>query len=257
VAWKKTDGEKGPLVSHTGVVLSRATTFRFELDPTDEVEQRLWMFAGARRFAFNHHIGRVKANLEVRQADKAAGLKRPEMTPSLPWSKQSFINEFNSWKNGTAPDSLVGEDGTRGFSWRGEIAADVFECASVDAAQALANYKESVSGARAGVKVGFPEFKSKHRDRPRFRLRSKSIPGDGTGPVRRLDPSPAAQAGRGEDQGLRPQGGPDDRLRPVACPLGHRLSPGGPVVCERQRGGRRVPPPAPIPQPPPNRRCRR
>jgi putative transposase len=156
VAWKKTDGEKGPLVSHTGVVLSRATTFRFELDPTDEVEQRLWMFAGARRFAFNHHIGRVKANLEVRQADKAAGLKRPEMTPSLPWSKQSFINEFNSWKNGTAPDSLVGEDGTRGFSWRGEIAADVFECASVDAAQALANYKESVSGARAGVKVGFP-----------------------------------------------------------------------------------------------------
>lgn len=186
MAWKNTDGKKPPLVSHTGVVLSRPTTFRFELDPTDALEQRLWMFAGARRFAFNHHIGRVKANLETRQGEKAAGLGRSEMTPSLSWSKQSFINEFNAWKNGTAVDSPVNDDGTRGLRWRDEIAADVFECASVDAAQALANYKQSVSGARAGVKVGFPDFKAKHSDRPRFRLRSKSPPGE-TAPVRFID----------------------------------------------------------------------
>lgn len=174
------------MVSHTGVVLSRSVSFRFELDPTGPVEQRLWMFAGARRFAFNHHIGRVKANLETRQAEKAAGLGRAEMTPVLSWSKQSFINEFNSWKNGTASDSPVNGDGTRGLAWRDEISADVFECASVDAAQALANYTESVSGGRAGVKVGFPGFKAKHSDRPRFRLRSKSAPGE-TAPVRFVD----------------------------------------------------------------------
>lgn len=183
MAWKKTYAEKTPLMSHTGVVLSRPVSFRFEMDPTDALEQRLWMFAGARRFTFNHHIGRVKANLETRQAEKAAGLGRSEMTPSLSWSKQSFINSFNAWKNGTASDSPVNDDGTRGLAWRDEIAGDVFECASVDAAQALANYKESVSGARAGVKVGFPDFKAKHRDRPRFRLRSKSAPGQ-TVPVR-------------------------------------------------------------------------
>jgi putative transposase len=158
MAWKKTDTDnaKRPLVSHTGVVLSRPTTFRFELDPTDTLEQRLWMFAGARRFTFNHHVGRVKSNLAARATEQAAGLGRSEMTPSLSWSKQSFINSFNAWKNGTATDSPVNDDGTRGLAWRDEIAADVFECASVDAAQALADYKASVSGARAGLKVGFP-----------------------------------------------------------------------------------------------------
>lgn len=186
MAWKKTDAEKSSLVSHTGVVLSRPVSFCFEMDPTDALEQQLWMFVGARRFAFNHHIGRVKANLETRQAENAAGLNCSEMTPSLSWSKQSFINEFNAWKNGTAFDSPVSADGTRGLAWRDEIAADVFECASVDAAQALANYKQSISGARMGVKVGFPDFKAKHRDRPRFRLRSKSTPGE-TAPIRFVD----------------------------------------------------------------------
>ena len=191
MAWIGTDeagGGKPPLVSHTGVVLSRPTTFRFELGPTDVQSQLFWMFAGARRFAFNHHIGRVKANLEARQAGKAAGKSGAELTPSLSWSAVSFINSFNAWKNGTAPDSPVGEDGTRGLAWRGEVAADVFECASVDAAQALANYKDSVSGARAGIRVGFPSFCSKHSDRPRFRLRSKSAPGE-TAPVRFVDPT--------------------------------------------------------------------
>lgn len=44
-------------------------------------------------------------------------------------------------------------------AWRqspGSIPADVFECASVDAATALKNYRESVTGARAGLKVGLP-----------------------------------------------------------------------------------------------------
>ena len=190
MGWTKTDGDreggKSPLVSHAGVVLSRPTTFRFELDPTEAVEQRLWMFAGARRFTFNHHIARVKANLEARAAEKAAGKTWEQMTPALSWSAVSFINSFIAWKNGTAADSPVADDGARGLPWRTEVAADVFECASVDAAQALANYKASVLGARAGIKVGFPDFRAKHRDRPRFRLRSKSKPGE-TAPDRFVD----------------------------------------------------------------------
>ncbi|MGZ8736711.1 MAG: helix-turn-helix domain-containing protein [Nocardioides sp.] len=55
------------LVSHTGVPLTRSTTFRFTLDPNCEQEQRLLAHAGAARLAYNHHLGRVKANLARRR----------------------------------------------------------------------------------------------------------------------------------------------------------------------------------------------
>jgi hypothetical protein len=59
----------------------------------------------------------------------------------LSWPKQSFINEFNSWESGIARDSPVNDDGTVGLAWRDEIAAEVFECASVDGARRSPTYK--------------------------------------------------------------------------------------------------------------------
>jgi putative transposase len=192
VEWNGKVDEDDVLVSHTGHRLVRPVSFRFALDPNRAQSERLFMFAGARRFCFNHHVARVKANLEARSAERDAGLDREAMTPALSWSRQSFINEFNAWKNGLAPDSpvteVVGADSgeltlARGLMWRDEVSADVFECASVDAAQAFRNYADSVRGARAGIRIGFPYFKAKHSTTPSFRLRSKSMPGE-TGPVR-------------------------------------------------------------------------
>lgn len=100
----KVDGDE-VLVSHSGQRLVRPVSFRFALDPNRAQSERLFMFAGARRFCFNHHVARVKANLEVRTAEREAGLGKEEMTPALSWSKQSFINEFNAWKNGVIPNS--------------------------------------------------------------------------------------------------------------------------------------------------------
>ena len=57
-------------MSHTGVPLTRATTFRFTLDVNREQHQRLLAHAGASRLAFNHHLGRVKANLDQRAAER-------------------------------------------------------------------------------------------------------------------------------------------------------------------------------------------
>lgn len=133
------------LVSHTGHRLTRRTAFRFAADPNRSENDTFFMCAGARRFTVNHHIGRVKHNLDVRRAEHEAGVPKEEMTPSLSWSKVSFVNHFNAWKNGQADDSPVDEDGFRGLDWRHEIPADVFECASVDAAQALANFSNSVN----------------------------------------------------------------------------------------------------------------
>jgi putative transposase len=149
-------------------------TFKFALDPNRAQEQVLFAHAGAARFAFNHHLARVKANLDQREAEKTYGLSGDDLTASLSWSKFSFINEFNAWKNGQLATSPTSLDGTRGLAWRGEVNADVFECASVHAAQALANFADSRKGTRAGKAVGFPKFKSRHRSVPSFRLRNRS-----------------------------------------------------------------------------------
>ena len=155
---------------------ARAVTFRFALDPN--VEQRILLAkcAGARRFTVNHHLARVKANLDVRKAERAAisdDLADVELlTPSISWSGFSFINEFNAWKNGTLDDSPVNDDETRGLSWRHELPSDVFECASVDAARALENFAASRRGDRKGAVVGFPRFQVRGKVTPSFRLRN-------------------------------------------------------------------------------------
>ena len=176
----------GPLVSHTGEVLSRPVAFQFALDPTLEQRTLFAKCAGARRFAFNHHLARVKANLEVRSSERTE--TREPTTPSLSWSKFSFINEFNAWKNGQLDSSPTNDDGTRGLHWRHEVPSDVFECASVDAARALKNWSDSKKGARRGAPVGFPRFAAKGRTTPSFRLRNKANPGE-TQSIRFTDPT--------------------------------------------------------------------
>jgi putative transposase len=176
-----------PLVSHTGVRLTRATTFRFTLDVTPAQHQILLTHAGAFRLAYNHQIGRAKANLEQRAAERSYGIADADLTPALSWSRVSFINHMNAWKDGRAPDAPVNDDGTRGLAWRREVSAAVFETASVNAAQALANWTASRKGERAGKATGFPRFKSKHKTTPTFRLRAKYKDG-ATPPVRPTGP---------------------------------------------------------------------
>ena len=146
-----------PIFSHTGQVLSRAVTFQFALDPNVEQRTLLAKCAGARRFTVNHHLARVKANLDARSAERESlsegGDPLEPSTPSLSWSAFSFINEFNAWKNGESVDSPVNEDGSRGLVWRHELPNDVFECASVDAARALENFAASRRGERSGAAV--------------------------------------------------------------------------------------------------------
>jgi putative transposase len=149
-------------IAHSGQVLSRSVTFQFALDPNEQQRALLAKCAGARRFTFNHHLARVKANLEICSTESespAKGERTDEPTESLSWSAFSFINEFNAWKNGKADNSPLNEDGTKGLHWRHEIPGDVFECASVDAARALENFAASRRGERRGIPVGFPTSK--------------------------------------------------------------------------------------------------
>ncbi|HVB69954.1 MAG TPA: RNA-guided endonuclease TnpB family protein [Acidimicrobiales bacterium] len=176
-------------------MLSRAVTFQFALDPN--VEQRVIFAkcAGARRFTMNHHLARVKANLEVRSTERevlsAGGDTCEPSTPSLSWSAFSFINEFNAWKNGQSEDSPTNDDRTRGLAWRHELPGDVFECASVDSARALENFSASRRGERSGTPVGFPRFQAKGKVTPSFRLRNRATASQAPSshPIRFTDPS--------------------------------------------------------------------
>jgi putative transposase len=164
----------GTILSATGQILTRAVTFQFTLDPTLDQTALFLKCAGARRFTFNHHLGLMKDNLDVRALEREATLEAADMTPSLSWSAFSFINEFNAWKSGRLSTSPENGDGSRGLAWRHEIPESVFECASRDAAQALKNWSDARAGIRAGNGVGFPRFSSKVRCTPSFRLRNRA-----------------------------------------------------------------------------------
>jgi hypothetical protein len=86
VPWAKTDKHDVPF-SANGAALTRPVAFKFALDLTVEQSRRLFMRAGARRFAYNHHIGRVKDNLSARTTEKEAGTEKDQMTPSLSWRR--------------------------------------------------------------------------------------------------------------------------------------------------------------------------
>ena len=171
---------RGAVISETGQVLSRSTAFRFALDPTQDQDQLFRSHAGAARYVFNHHVARVKSNLDVRAAEAEANVADADRTPALSWSGVSFINAFTQFKNGQLGSSPVNDDGSVGLHWADQVSVDAFECASVNAAQALANFSSSRSGERKGKKVGFPKFKSRHETNPTFSLRSRYKP---TGPA--------------------------------------------------------------------------
>src|SRR5690606_31985532 len=122
--WNSKAAEKSKaLVSHTGQTLDRPVSFKFALDPNQAQARELFSYAGARRYAWNYHVGRVKENLEKRASEMEAGKTKDQLTPALSWSAQSLINHFNAWKNGSEPDSIVNDDGSRGLSWRDQVSA--------------------------------------------------------------------------------------------------------------------------------------
>ncbi len=236
-------------ISHTGQVLSRVVTFQFALDPN--LEQRILFAkcAGARRYTVNHHLARVKANLDARSTEREILSERGDpcepSTPSLSWTGFSFINEFNAWKNGQSDDSPVNEDGT-------------------GALPGVTNCPATSSSARAWTRPGPRELLGVETWRTqRNARRVPPLPGQGEGdaelstaqprnvsagalepahPLHRSLTPATAEDRAGEALRTDPQGPPDDRRRSLPRVLGDadpaRRSLDG--VTDRRSG--RVPP---------------
>lgn len=134
------------------------------LDPTPAQERLMLSHAGAARFAYNAGLAHVKAALE-------AGEK-------LDWSFYSLQHWWNANKDTLAVDA-------DGVPWWRENSKEAASSGLRALASALSNWSKSRKGKRKGRRVGFPKFKSKDRETPRF---SYSTSGPGTGGLIKGDP---------------------------------------------------------------------
>ena len=134
------------------------------LDPTPTQERLMLSHAGAARFAYNAGLAHVKAALEAGE--------KPE------WSYFSLINWWNANKGTLAVDA-------DGVPWWRENSKEAANSGLRWLADALSNWAKSRKGKRKGRRVGFPKFKAKDRETPRF---AYAISGLRTGALIEGDP---------------------------------------------------------------------
>ncbi|MBF1159527.1 MAG: IS200/IS605 family element transposase accessory protein TnpB [Thermobifida sp.] len=117
------------------------------LDPTPAQERLLLSHAGAARFAYNAGLAHVRAAIEAKE--------KPE------WS----LYGLRRWWNANKDTLAVNADGT---PWWRENSKEAYSSGLESLANALSNWAKSRKGERKGRRVGFPTFKAKDRQRPRF-----------------------------------------------------------------------------------------
>lgn len=127
------------------------------LDPTPAQERLMLSHAGAARFAYNAGLAHVKAAIEAGE--------KPE------WS----LFSLQHWWVENRDTLAVDEDGV--IWWR-ENSKEAYRSGLRWLAEALSNWSKSRRGKRKGARVGFPKFKVKDRETPRFSY-STSGPSEG------------------------------------------------------------------------------
>ena len=121
---------------------------RVRLDVTDVQAGMLLRAAGARRFAWNWAVAKIKANADQWAAEATYGIEGADRVRPL-----SFFTLAKVW-TAEKPDVAP---------WSGDHSTWTFRYALRDAANA---HQAFLAGQRR-----FPRFKSRHRDRARFTVR--------------------------------------------------------------------------------------
>ncbi|CAG4910498.1 hypothetical protein [Acidithrix sp. C25] len=131
-------GEKVP----TGWTVTGAS-IEVEWPKDPQVASGIRSHFGARRFAYNGALTKVKSDMEAK--------KENSDHKSTPWTLEALPKQWNQGKNGIAP-------------WWGDNSKEAYASGIADLVQALSNWSSSKHGKRKGRKVGFPQFKSKRKD---------------------------------------------------------------------------------------------
>ncbi|CAG4934665.1 IS607 family element RNA-guided endonuclease TnpB [Acidithrix sp. C25] len=137
-------GEKVP----TGWTVTGAS-FEVEWPKDPQVASGIRSHFGARRFAYNWALAKVKSDMDAKRTDVSY--------PSTPWTLEALRKRWNQEKNEVAP-------------WWGDNSKEAYASGIADLVRALSNWSSSKHGRRKGRKVGFPKFKSKRKDRNRVRF---------------------------------------------------------------------------------------
>jgi putative transposase len=148
-----------------------AQACRFALDPTPAQVSMLESHCGAARFAFNHMLGVVKANLEQRSAERSYGIAEQDLTPSQGWSLAKLRKTWNARKDEVAP-------------WWQANSKEAYNSGLDGLARALQNWSTSRSGERARCRGRVPALE---------------------------DPAPLHPVGAVHDRGDPRRGGPPPR----------------------------------------------
>lgn len=144
--------------------------YRFALDLTATQLQAVCQHAGAARWAYNHALATKFAALTARQAAIAAMVESgvdsktaARQAPRVP-TKPEIQRELNQIRG----DSRTATDGLCPWWWT--VSTYAFQSAFADADRAWSNWVDSLTGRRAGRRVGRPRFKRKNRSRDSFRI---------------------------------------------------------------------------------------
>lgn len=127
-------------------IVTRAVVFTVDVSPAQD--RMLRNYCGAARYAYNWARQTIVENLEVRAAERQAGVVEEALTPSQSWSSYSLRKRFNEVKADVAP-------------WSGEVAKHCFDTGIAQAAVAFKNWSTSRNGGRPGARMGFPSIKSR------------------------------------------------------------------------------------------------
>lgn len=144
--------------------------YKFALDTTPAQLTMLRQHAGAARWAYNHALGVKFAALDERKT-VIAGLVEQGLDPKTAAAQAPKIPVARNVQyalNRTKGDDRTGVDGD--CPWWHTVSTYAFQSAMRDADTAWKNWLDSLTGKRAGRKLGAPRFKSKHRSRDSFRI---------------------------------------------------------------------------------------
>ncbi len=125
------------------------TTYRYRLNPTAAQTKLLYQFAGARRFVWNWALNRTQ------ECFKQTGKRR---------SYNDLAAELTRLKQ------------ERDTAWLREMESQSLQQSLRDLERAYQHFFRRVK--QGNTKKGFPKFKSKHRDTPRFRIPQRVQMGD-------------------------------------------------------------------------------
>jgi putative transposase len=125
-----------------------AQAYQYALDPTPGQEAALRSHCGAQRYAYNWGLGRIKANLDQREAERSYGIPDTELTPPVNWSAYGLRKSWNRVKREVAP-------------WWAVNSKEAYSSGLANLATALGNWAASKAGKRRGPRVRFPRFKGR------------------------------------------------------------------------------------------------